>query len=133
MQPDCGLELSRTGNDAAYFGVCEETEAIETTEVVNTLHFESDSMCIVTPYHLDSDTNFTEEDYMRFDKNADYMSYGFTSVRTCIQEFFPNFDPDVVVANMRKEQNWEIGRYASMSNESIKNLWYANGTSPSSS
>ena len=97
--------------------------------------FEPESLCIATPHRLDSDIKFTEEDhkhYVRFDNSADYMSDGITSVSTFIHEFFPHFDPDVVIAKMRKGRNWETGRYVGMSTEAIKKLWDDNGKAASS-
>jgi hypothetical protein len=105
------------------------------TEVDTPPDFEPESLCLATPHQLDADIKFTEDDhkyYVRFDDTADYVSDGITSVSTFIHEFFPHFDPDVVIAKMRKGRNWETGRYVGMSTEAIKKMWEDNGKAASS-
>ena len=87
-----------------------------------------------TPHPLDTRIRFTEEDhkyYVRYGDDADFTSTGITSVSTFIHEFFPHFDPDVVIAKMRKGRNWATGRYVNMTDSEIKQQWENNGNAAS--
>ena len=97
--------------------------------------FEPESLSLSTPHRLDGDIKFTEADhkyYVRFDESSDdFETDGITSVSTFIHDFFPHFDPDVVIAKMRKGRNWETSRYVGMTTEAIKTLWTDNGNAAS--
>lgn len=59
------------------------------------------------------------------------LSTGYISVTKLLHCFFPEFDADKIIANMRASANWETSRYFGMSDMDIKKQWKDNGASSS--
>ena len=54
-------------------------------------------------------------------------SKGICSITTFLHQFFPHFDPDVVIPKMMKSKNWPNSKWFGMSAAAIKAAWSANG------
>lgn len=54
------------------------------------------------------------------------------SVTTLIHKYFPSFDADKVIENMKKGKKWDTSPYNGMSDNEIKEKWKKNGEEASS-
>lgn len=80
----------------------------------------------LNPHERDGLIKF-EEDQHRYSKDL----IDFTSATTIISKFFPKFDPDKVIADMKKSPYWKNNKYYGMKDEDIKRLWQATGNNAS--
>lgn len=83
------------------------------------------------PHPRDKTITFDEAAHKyTFIDGDEWISDGIISSSTIIHDFFPSFDADKVIANMRKnEQKFNSGKYAGMSDDEIKMLWSGNTAS----
>ena len=93
--------------------------------------YEPEKLAQTTPHRLDKNIKFTEDDhkyFVRYDESSSvFETEGITSASGIIHSFFPHFDPDVVIAKMRKGRNWATGKYVGMTTAAIKTMWEENG------
>lgn len=103
----------------------------EMTMLRKVVPFEPTKLAETNPHELDDTITFDESIHKYTIRVGDeWISEGIKSASTMIHEFFPQFDPDKVIENMRRNvHKFNSSKYAGMSDEEIKKLWNGNTAS----
>lgn len=79
--------------------------------------------------------SFDEKDHFYFVNNTKSIETYKVSVTGFIDSFFPGFDANKIIANMKSSKNWKTNpkykQYQGLTNEQIKEKWNLNGTEAS--